>query len=89
MLNNSIKHLNVKHLPVCPVKHWTYALKVILIGTPEKKLLPVRPKTLRRRKITKSYSLKCKRNNVLFITLRENVTTDYIEVSKGTNNVIM
>ena len=74
---------------MCPVNYWTHALKVIFKGTTEKKLLPVHPKTLRRRKITKSYSLKCKRNNVLFITLRENVTTDYIDVSiKGTNNVI-
>ena len=53
---------------MCPVKHRTHTLKVIPEGTPQKKLLPVRPKTLRRRKkrktpaITKRYALKRKRN---------------------------
>ena len=58
---------------MCPVKHWTHALKVILKGIPgKKKLLPVRPKTLRRRKkrktlaITKRYARKRKLKNEKF-----------------------
>ena len=56
-----------KHLPMCPVKHQTHALKVILEETTQRKLFSVRPKTLRRRKkkktlaITKRYALKRKR----------------------------
>ena len=53
------------------MKHRTHALKVIPKGTPKKKkLLPVRPKTLRKRKkrltlaITERYALKHKRKKL-------------------------
>ena len=65
---------------MCPVKHWTRALKVILKGTlQKKKLLPVGPKTLRRRKkrktlaVTKRYVLKRKRKKLSQILAMDNI----------------
>ena len=64
---------------MCPVKHWKHALKVILKGTLKKKLLPVCPKTLRRRKkrktlaVTKRYVLKCNRKKLFGILAMDNI----------------